>query len=152
MAWEKPAPRRVWQAIQLYLQVAYGGILPTEVAKRIAELKSASDARFYESAVFERDRPQDPTQFSLRLGNRVYPHAKLVIERCPDGSSALFQADTHDRHCCPEPTSPDYLKYRELMEQNQRIAREVELAWANEGLPTFREFLRQKTEPSKYAS
>ncbi len=152
MAWEKPAPRRVWQAIQLYLQVAYGGILPEQVAKRIAELKSASDARFYESAAFERDHPQDPTHFSLRLGNRAYPHAKLVIERSPDGSSALFQADTHDRHCCPEPTSPDYPKYRELMEQNQRIAREVELAWAKEGLPTFQQLLRQKTGPSKYAS
>ncbi|HEX9508555.1 MAG TPA: hypothetical protein VF947_09110 [Myxococcales bacterium] len=152
MAWEKPAPRRVWQAIQLYLQVAYGGILPEEVAKRIAELKSASDGRFYDSAVFERDRLQDPTYFSLRLGNRIYPHAKLVIERSPDGSSALFQADTHDRHCCPEPTSPDYLNYRQLMEQNQRIAREVELAWAKEGLPTFRQFLRQQAVPSKYAN
>jgi len=44
------------------------------------------------------------------------------------------------------------LNYRQLMEQNQRIAREVELAWAKEGLPTFRQFLRQQAVPSKYAN
>ena len=143
MSWQRPSPTQVWQAIETYLQLAYDHSLPSTVSVRIAALQSTTDDTFYQSDVFERDSAEEPSHFGLRLGNRFYPHAKLVISRAPDGCNALFLADTHDRHCCPDPSSPDYSKFRVLMEQNDQIAQQVEQAWAKQGLPTFRQLLRQ---------
>jgi len=82
-------------------------------------------------------------QIAVRLGNYVYPHMKLVIEPRPDGRGYLFRADTHDRHVRVPPSSPEYAVFQELMEKNQKLAEGIEHAWATEGLPTFRTFLRE---------
>ncbi len=142
MAWEKPTPSVVWRAIDAYLKGAYDGALPANVVSRLATLRSAADEGFYRCEVFERDSKLEPSVFALRLGNRFYPHAKLVIERAPDDRGAQFRVDTHDGHCSPDPSSADYPRFRELMDQNQRIAREIEVSWADEGLPTFRQSFR----------
>ncbi len=143
MPWEKPPPSVVWHAINAYLKVAYDGAPPPAVGSRLAILKSSVDEGFYQCEAFERDSKLKPSLFALRLGNRFYLHAKLVIERAPDGHGAQFRADSHDGHCSPDPSSPDYPGFQALLEQNQRIALAIETSWAEQGLPTFRHSFRQ---------
>src|SRR5687767_8486237 len=73
---------------------------PWAVRARLETLRSTPDAAFYDSAVFEhaagapacppggaapppapaRESRDGPTRYALRLGNRHYPHMKLVID------------------------------------------------------------------------
>jgi hypothetical protein len=66
-----------------------------------------------------------------------------VIERSPDGRAHLFRADTHDRHIRPKPESREYAAFTELMKQNQSLAEQIEAAWAERGLNTFKSYLRR---------
>ena len=153
MAWQKPEPTVVWRAVTTYLTVCYGGppgandvpsSTPSAVKARLDSLRHAPAKEFYASPVFERDASNaSPTKFSLRLGNRHYPHMKLVLEASPDRSQYLFKADTHDRHVCPPPGNPEHEIFRQLMQTNQQLAERIETAWAQQGLPTFKTFLRE---------
>src|SRR5271167_2233412 len=105
MNWEPPESAETWKAIELYLSRAYAGDPPLGVRARLDALRSAQESEFYRLAAFERSPSDNPTKFSLRLGNRHYPHMKMVIERSPDGMQTLFQVDTHDRHVQPKPDS-----------------------------------------------
>jgi hypothetical protein len=143
VAWHRPAPAEVWTAIGIYLKAAYPGEPPSAIKQRLETLRSVPADDFFESGVIEHEALPCPPRYALRLGNRFYPHMKLVIERSPDGRSYLFRADTHDRHCMPDPKSREYRMFCELMETNQQIAGRIEAAWAQAGLPTFKSFLRQ---------
>lgn len=146
MSWPKPPPCDILAAIEAYLAVAYGGAEPSpDVRARLEECRAAGDA-LLESGRVERGPGEAPKQYALRLGNRVYPHMKLVVEATPDGAGHLFRADTHDRHVRPAPTSPDYKPFCELMEKNQAIAEAVEASWDRLGLPTFKRYLRRDLE------
>jgi hypothetical protein len=116
---------------------------PSAVKARLESLRLAPAVGFYGSPVFERDAAASPTKYSLRLGNRHYPHMKLVIERSPDGHGHLFRADTHDAHCRPVPNSRDFHVFNKLMEQNRDVAERIEAAWEQAGVPTFKAYLRQ---------
>lgn len=152
MGWHKPDPPLVWRAIATYLSLAFDGppnahdvpaATPAAVRSRLERLRVAPAADFFASPAFERDPiTPEPVKFSLRLGNRTYPHMKLVIDRAPDGSGFLFRADTHDGHCRPAPESRDYPMFCELMEANRELADRIEAAWAAQGIPTFKSFLR----------
>lgn len=136
--------------------------VPSGVVARLKTLESTPDEEFYDSNVFE--RPRDPprdagnvgtaaaeahssssssssVKLSLRLGNRSYPHMKMVVERSPDGGY-LLRADTHDAHIQPRPGSREAAAFAKLMEQNRAAAAAVEDAWEHAGLPTFKKFLR----------
>jgi hypothetical protein len=103
----------------------------------------APAADFFASPVFERDATNPhPVKYSLRLGNRTYPHMKLVIDRAPDGRGHLFRADTHDGHCRPAPGSRDYHVFCKLMDANRELADRIESAWEAQGITTFKSFLR----------
>lgn len=144
MTWQRPAAPAVLQAVDAYLRVAYGGLLPpSAVRDRVATLRAAPAEAIYESPVLEPDDLRPPTRYSLRLGNPFYPHMKLMIERSPDGRAGLFRADTHDRHIRPAPTSREHAAFTQLMLANQKAAEEVEAEWARLGLATFKEYLRQ---------
>lgn len=142
MTWQPPAPAETWKAIELYLTRAYAADPPLGVRARLDALRSASESDFYRLAAFERTPEDEPTRFSLRLGNRFYPHMKLVIERSPDGVGALFRADTHDRHVQPKPDSPQAAAFAELARKNLDLAQQIEAAWDEHGLATFKRFLR----------
>ena len=143
MGWSKPSASQVWSAVEVYLVHAYGGAAPpSAVRDRLASLRATADADFYDSPVFERDEARPPTRYSLRLGNKVYPHMKLVIERSPDGRGHLFRADTHDKHIRPNPQSREGRAFAELMKMNQHFAEAIESEWANRGIATFKKFLR----------
>jgi hypothetical protein len=137
-----PTPQ-VWKAIDIFLAQAYGGgPLPSAVRTRLDTLRSLAPDDLFASSVFEKDAQSPPNKLSLRLGNRFYPHMKLTIERTPDRQGFLFRADSHDRHCCPPPGSREYGAFCQLMENNQKVAQTIEAEWANQGLPTFKTYLR----------
>ena len=146
--WQKPAPDVVWRAIEIYLKWAYApdeGAPPSAVSARLNTLRSTPADAFYDCAVLENspEKPgEDPTHFSLRLGNRAYPHMKLVIDRAPDGRGFLLRADTHDAHCQPRPGSREQSAFAELCRHNREVAEHIEAAWESENLPTFKKFLR----------
>src|SRR5688572_26470420 len=138
-----PNPDEVLRAVDTYVAVAYGPEpLPLPVQSQLAVLRSWKGP-FFRSPVIASDGGQPPKRYSIRLGNRHYPHMKLAIERSPDGEGYLFRPDTHDSHCCPPADHPEHAAYREMMQKNSEIAAKVEAALAEQGLPTFKTYLQQ---------
>ena len=139
---EPPDRATVLQAVDTYIRFAYGADPPTAVKSMLATVRDWSGA-FYRCPVFVKDQRTPPNRYSMRLGNRHYPHMKLAIERAPDDKSFFFRTDTHDRHVCPAEGAPEHAPFVELMGKNQEIAQEIESAWAAQGLPTFKSWLRE---------
>ena len=146
MAWETPNPAQVWRAIEIYLSHAYERPPTIAVRQRLDLLRATPEETFFACNAFEATPKEEPTRLDLRLGNRFYPHMKMVIERAPDGRRCLFRADTHDRHIQPAPGSREYDAFRQLMEQNQSVAGQIEAAWESQGVPTFKSYLREDLE------
>jgi len=144
MQWQKPSPQQVWRAINIYQDMAWQGKEPSTMLKsRLEALRAVSNGEFFESKSFERDPNESPPQkYNLRLGNPFYPHMKLVIEPTPDALGYMFRADTHDKHIRPAPGSKEYAMFAELMAHNQKLAEQIESAWEQAGLPTFKQYLR----------
>jgi hypothetical protein len=142
MSWQLPPTSQTLKAIELYLSVAYISSPPSSVRARLDALKAASDDEFYRIAAFERTPADLPTKYCVRLGNRFYPHMKLVIERSPDAEHALFSADTHDRHILAKPDSSEAMAFAELVRNNQDLSKQIETKWDEAGIPTFKRFLR----------
>ena len=143
MPWIKPSVPQVWLAVEIYLRHAYGGAAPpSAVRDRLASLRATGDGDFYDSPVFERDDARPPTRYCLRLGNKIYPHMKLIIERAPDGRAHLFRADTHDKHIRPNANTREARAFAELMKLNQQFAAGIEAEWSQRGIATFKQFLR----------
>lgn len=140
--WRAPAPQDLWRAIDIYLSLAYEGPPPLGVRARLDALRTADPHDLYRSVSFERHPSDDPAHLALRLGNRHYPHMKLVIERAPDGQTPLFRADTHDRHVQPKPGSAETAAFAELAGKNQELSSRIEHAWEQAGLATFKQYLR----------
>ena len=140
-----PSIDQVLSAIDTYLAAAYpNGAAPAAVQARVSKLRAIVQVNeFYTSDALERDPPNAPRKWRLRLGNPVYPHMKLVIEPHPDGQGYLFRADTHDQHVCPKPDSREYAMFCQLMEQNRTIASAIEHAWTDRGVPTFKSYLQE---------
>jgi hypothetical protein len=138
-----PSPDDVLRAVDVYVSAAYGSDpLPLTVQSQLAVLRSWKGP-FFRSPVIASDGQQPPKRYSIRLGNKHYPHMKLAIERSPDGQGYLFRPDTHDGHCCPPPGHPEHGAYRKMMEQNLELAGKIEAALAEAGLPTFKTYLQQ---------
>ncbi len=159
--WQRPSPRVVWRAIQTYLSHAYepaDGPVPSAVRSRLETLNATPDDSFYDSPVFERPAvvghasPTPPVKYSLRLGNSVYPHMKLVIDRAPDGRAYLLRVDTHDAHCQPRPGSREQVAFAELSRHNRVVADVIESAWESDGLLTFKKFLRDDLDRRRAAA
>src|SRR5215213_8399056 len=138
-----PNPDDVLRAIDAYVSVAYGNEpLPVPVKSQLAVLRSWKGP-FFRAPVIASDGGTPPKRYSIRLGNRYYPHMKLAIERSPDGQGYLFRPDTHDTHCCPPAGHPEHAAFRKMMEQNLELATKIEAALAEQGLPTFKTYLQQ---------
>jgi hypothetical protein len=144
VAIELPQDSEVWAAIDLYMSLAYDAAPSATVQRLLAQLRECT-ARLMECPGWIKT-PGETVRYSLRLGNRWYPHMKLLIEPAPDGRSYLFKADTHDRHIAVAPGSKDYDAFQQLMRNNQRLAEQIENAWAQRQLQTFKEYLRRDLE------
>jgi hypothetical protein len=148
MASELPDRETIFKAVDTYMRNAWGGEPAVHVRSLLSTLK-AWGGKLYNCPVFVKNEANPPTRYAMRLGNRQYPHMKLVVELGPDGETWLFKADTHDRHCCPPEGATEHGPFVRLMEENQRIASAVESGWAEEGLPTFKTWLREDLERRK---
>jgi len=143
MAAAKPDSSQVSRAIEIYLAHAYGEATPPVTVRSLVSTLRSWGGNFFEAPVFATDSHDPPTRYSIRLGNVYYPHMKLVFQLSPDDQQFLFRVDTHDKHCCPPGSAPEYNAFCDLMEKNQRQAEEIESAWAEAGLPTFKTYLRE---------
>jgi hypothetical protein len=146
---ELPDPHTVMRAIELYLRFAYDeSCQPPTTVRTLIETLRTWPGDFYSAKPFVAVArvgapPSDRLTLSLRLGNRVYPHMKLVLEPAPGGTSYLFRADTHDRHICPPAHHPEYAAFMDLRSKNQKIGDAIERAWAQEGILTFKTYLER---------
>ena len=137
----KPDAALVQQAMEIYLAKAYPDGPPMTVRSMVATLHGyAGD--FFKAPTFVKDDPKSPKKYTLRLGNKDYPHMKLVYELGPDGRTFLFRADSHDAHCCPPAGTSEHDAFRALMTSNQELVGAIEKAWADANLPTFKTFLK----------
>jgi len=144
MNWKPPIRADLLKAIEIYLAAAYASTAaPKPVQARVSALTNAPDDQLYQQKEFETDPAQPQARYALRLGNRHYPHMKLIIEPTPTGTGYLFRADTHDQHVRPQPGTRDAELFSQMLIQNRNIAEEIESAWETAGLPTFKSFLRQ---------
>src|SRR5947207_2768996 len=99
MAGNAPNISQLRTAIDIYLEHAYGDVEPPCAVKAIVrQLRQADDTEILALPAWERDRAQPCCRYCLRLGNRFYPHMKLVLERRPDGLGYVFRVDGHDQH------------------------------------------------------
>jgi hypothetical protein len=138
---QRPERETIQKAVDLYLPVAYPDGLPASVRSLLAILQTfAGD--IYRSPAVSDDGARPPKRYSLRLGNKFYPHMKIAIELSPDASEFLFRADTHDQHVAPPPEHPEYKAYCEMVVKNQRLASAIEAEWGKAGLDTFKTFLK----------
>lgn len=140
MSLSRPPAAEVWRAIEAYLAVAYDGPPPGAVSERVSRLRAAPEPAFYDCEVFERAADR----CSLRLGNRFYPHMKLVVEGSETGLPH-FRVDTHDRHFL-ELVGPPDPAFAELMARNEGLARSIQDAWSGAGLPTVRDHWRARLD------
>lgn len=161
MSWQTPPTPELWRAIKTYLRHAYDGPIspagvpasvPSAVRARLEVLRATDPTDLFDSNIFERDTPAAPRRYSLRLGNRSYPHMKLVVDRAPDGRGYLFSADSHDNHVRPRPGSRDEQAFLALMRENHKTADAIESAWEAEGVPTFKKYLRDDLERRRSAA
>ncbi len=148
---ERPDPSDVLRAVDTYIKVGYGDeALPAHVRSQLAVLQTWK-GDFFRSPAIASDGGTPPKRYSIRLGNRYYPHMKLAVERSPDGKAYLFRADTHDGHVQPAPGSSEQAAFRELTEKNRALADAIEAAWDEQNLPTFKRFLRNDLARRKAA-
>ncbi len=141
-----PDRTQILRAIDLFVEYAYAdGAQPGKsMQSGLADLRGRTDdASFFASPLFLRPTKDTPVaSYTLRLGNRFYPHMKLVIQPSPDGTEMMYRADTHDRHLCPATGHPEYQAFMELRARNQQVAEAIEAAWAVAGICTFKTYLQ----------
>ncbi|MGB7157920.1 MAG: hypothetical protein WBD40_07625 [Tepidisphaeraceae bacterium] len=143
MSDERPDPDQVWKAIDVYMADAYANQQPPATVRSLIALLKAWVGPLLNAPPFVKGGDATRPRYSLRLGNHVYPHMKLVVEPGPNSGRYLFKADTHDRHVCPPQESPEFVDFRKLMDENQRLSERIETDWSAQGLPTFKAMLRE---------
>ena len=86
---------------------------------------------------------------ALRLGNAFYPNMKLRLTRPPGNDIFLLMVDSHDVMLAAPPGSPDYEPLESLKAANAAIVSDVTHAWDAAGLPTERNYLRDKIRQAR---
>jgi len=138
------------RAVEVYLGIAYDGCTPSEVVRSRLEWPAEADAAaLLTRPPFERVGKAGPGAqgiYALRLGNARYPHMKLQIQPWPNATGFLLSVNTHDQVLSLDPNAADASAFRALQSENQRLKEAIELAWDQEGLPTFLRYLRDYIE------
>jgi len=138
MRLEDLTPALVRRAVAIYLEIAWPGDEFPRPRISVRDLEGASTL----DALFARFDPQpardrgSQKRHMLRLGNRRYPFMKFVVQEYLVDCEYFLSVDTHD-DLDVKPDSPDYPGWMELKRYNAALKREIEAAWALEGLPTY---------------
>jgi len=147
-----PTARQIRQAIERYIEVAYGGQAPD----RIRELLPPDEfvpAEWLMSDSVERDPSGAPLpavrSFAVRLGNSRYPHMKLRMSLPPRDRVYLFSVDSHDGFLHASAGTEDHAALEALKAYNSSVASMVVAAWEADDLLTERNYLRQKIKQAR---
>jgi hypothetical protein len=135
------------RAVGIFLEVAYDGAsIPPEVLKRIEPVNGASPDARAQRDWFEYSKTEglNPS-LKLRLGQRNYPHMKMLLQPSPELDEYLFFADSHDRHLFTAVQS-EATALAALRQSNAEMTREIERRWELAGIPTFQTYLRRSME------
>jgi hypothetical protein len=127
------------RAVRVFLSQAYpdGVVPPTKQHFLALDENHPLDDWLSQKGV-ERPRDLSPAlnvKYSIRLGNSFYPHMKMLIALMEPAGEPVFGVDTHDRVEVPQ-GSPDEAGLKELQAKNQELARTIERAWEEHGIPT----------------
>ncbi len=150
-----PTAEQIRQAADLYLAKAYACEIPLVVRDRLAGegiapgdyLMSESVERTPNTAELSAVR-----SFAIRLGNSHYPNMKLRISRLPRQQAYLFLVDAHDEILNAPASSPDHEPLEALKRHNAAVVQAICAAWGEAGLPTEKNFLREKIRQAKKQS
>ncbi len=143
----------VQQAIDLYLENAYPGDPPAHPQNlRYTDAGSAADLidQFDDESHYTENELSH--RYILRLGNRSYPHMKLVLEEYLVREEFFFTVDSHDGMVKLKSTSPDYDAWQQLRIHNAEVKATIETAWQAANLPTYRDLrglMAEQTEAQK---
>jgi len=146
--------------MELYLQIAYPApssgtgaprSLPPAIQSRIDQMEALPVQTAVPLDLLELDTGLAPGTYVLRLGQPLYPFMKLALEPVPEdrrwrGVDFMLRVDSHDRHLHAPPGSPDAAWLATVRQSNKDLATKIEAAWAEAGLPTFKQFLRAQVE------
>ncbi|HUW31980.1 MAG TPA: response regulator [Planctomycetota bacterium] len=136
--------RMLHRATEIYIECAYRGVEPPyHVLARMNFDPNDALENVLAMDYFEKVPGEDGliSRYLLRLGNERYPHMKLGLVSCAGGEDFVFVVDTHDRHFPVDPNVPGSHEFRELQAFNDRVKREIEQRWEQEGLPTLQSVL-----------
>jgi len=130
------------EAMGIYLDVAYRENGPPERVLDMARVDRSAPlaAALGREGVEKTEVPDHPgliDRYRWRLGNDLFPHMKLVIARCSDADDFVFICDTHDRHLPLGSSACQSVEFRELLQHNSAIKRNVEARWHLVGIPTL---------------
>ncbi len=142
-----PSMQEIRQAVSLYLKGAYPDGVPGQ-AEKFLPPAGLEPARWLLGGISEPNPPDAPLEavrsFALRIGNAKYPNMKLRLTRPPKGKAFLFCVDSHDGFLSAEPGTADHEALEQLKSFNASVGRAIAAEWDAAGLPTERNYLRQK--------
>lgn len=130
-----------WQAITSYLAIAY----PDGVPERVVPDESLFQPTRHIYQVLQRvfvDESHTENEircrrYTLRLGNYIYPHMKLVLAEFLEQGQFFFFVDAHDQLPI-EPGSPEYPAWMRIKWTNAAVKELVERRWEYLGVPTLK--------------
>ncbi len=137
------------KAVRIYLDEAYGeGEPPERVRGRLQWPPGETLAEVAAGDAFERTPPDAPpercTRLRLRLGNPRYPYMKLGLDRVPETGDWVLTVDCHDRMLAEAASEVERDLVRELIRCNAEMKSRIERRWAEAGLPTFAQYVRDR--------
>jgi hypothetical protein len=148
-----PLPAVLGDAIDMFLARAYPDGVGEQVSAKFTVPDDGELARWLIETVGEPE-PADGDidsvrSIALRLGNAFYPNMKLRLTRPPGNELFLLMVDSHDVMLAAPVGSSDHQALEELKTANAAIAADVTSAWDAAGLPTERNYLRDKIRQAR---
>jgi CheY-like chemotaxis protein len=133
---------RVKEAARLYLEVAFEGergpAVPILLLKDDAPMETVLSLFVDES---HQGGLRATHRHIVRLGSRLYPFMKFVLQEYLFEGEFFFCVDTHDQMEL-KPNVPDYDAWLELKRVNGQIKSEIERRWQQANLPTLLDMTR----------
>lgn len=128
-------PALLRRALAIYLSHAWPGRAGRK-GPEVPEDRSGDELLDLFTDETKKEAGRASRRFILRLGNRRYPHMKLVFEEYLVPEEFVFSVDTHDELEL-KPDYPDYEAWQELKERNREIKGRIEESWRSAGIPTY---------------
>ncbi len=148
-----PRAEALQDAVDIYVSRAYPDGADERISRKFTVPDDCDLAEWLIEAVGEPE-PVDADidsvrSIALRLGNAFYPNMKLRLTRPPGNDVFLLMVDSHDVMLAAPPGSPDYEALEELKSANAAIVGDITGAWDAAGLPTERNYLRDKIRQAR---